>query len=209
MVQFRGGTITTRVSLDSKPDIIVGWKDGALVVGRDTRVVTRVSGGTAKSYTIPTQETILDAAQFADSLYVLTDKSILKISDLDTTKPVTKAWLAKYDDFVAGGARIIVDGNVYTMSHAGELVTYYKGKKKTSVQTSLTPSDAWRLVPGTDGMFAIADSGHMRMYEFSLADGTLTRTLKVDSDQPLILMNEGPDGTAIAVTKDNRIWQVK
>lgn len=208
-VQFRDGTAATRVKLDSAPDILLGWKDGVLAIDRAARSVTRVSGGTAKSYTIPTQENILDAAQFADNLYVLTDASILKISALDTDKPVTKEWLTVPTDFVAGGARIIVDGNVYTMSPTGTLVTYYKGEKKTSIETTLTPSDSWRLIPGGAGSFAIADTGRMRMYEFSVADGTLTRTLKVDSDQPLVLMNEGPDGTAIAVTRDNRIWQVR
>lgn len=208
-VQFRDGSSATRVDLATLPDLIVGYKDGILAVNRGARTVTRVSGGTAKTYTIPTQETVVDAAQFADSLYVLTTTSILKVSDLDTDKPVTKSWLVKPEDFVAGGVRIIVDGSIYTLSPTGELVTYYKGKKKTTTETSLAPSDAWRLVPGSDGAFAIADAGRMRVYEFSPADGTLVRTLKVDSDQPLVLMNEGPDGTVIAVTRDNRIWQLR
>lgn len=208
-VQFRDSTSATRVALPGAADIIVGYKDGILAVNRDARTVTRVTGGSAKSYTIPTQETILDAAQFADNLYVLTNASILKVSDLDTNKPVTKPWLASAEEFVSGGQRIIIDGNVYTMASSGEVVTYYKGKKKTTTPTTLVPSDSWRLIPGGSGELAVADSGHQRVYVFSLSDGALVHTLKVDSDQPLVLMNEGPDGTAIAVTKDNRIWSVK
>jgi len=210
VVNIRDGSVAARVALaDAHPDLLVGWKDGVLAVDRAARTVTRVSQGAAKTFSITTQDTILDAAQFADNLYILTDASILKVSGLDTDKPATKVWLVNADDFVPGAARILVDGDVYAMAPDGTLTTYYKGKKTASVQTPLVSADGWRLVPGENGASAVADVGRMRVYEFSPTDGTLTDTLKVDSEQPLVLMAEGPDGSVIAVTRDNRIWQVK
>jgi hypothetical protein len=205
------GLTSSRTALtDVKPDILAGYRDGVLVVDTAKRAVVRVSGGTTSSYTIPTQENILDAIVYADALYVLTDRSILKVSDLETQKQVTKQWLTDQTQLSVGAARILVDGNVYTMGRDGTLATYYKGKKTTEVKTLLEPSGSWRLVPTNDpALFAITSADRLRVYEFAIADGSLARTLKLDSEQPLVLMAEGPDGSVIAVTKDNRIWKLQ
>lgn len=204
------GLPTSRVALEAKADILLGHGNGALVIDADTRIVYRVVDDTISSYAIPTQESVLDATVYADTLYLLTDKSILKISDLETRKPVTKQWLTDQAQLAPGAAAIRVDGSVYTLGRDGMFTTYYKGTKSAAVETSVKPSGNWRLVPTADPLqFAVANADRQRVYAFTLADGALTRTLKLDSQQPLVLMAEGPDNSVIAVTKDNRIWKLQ
>jgi hypothetical protein len=204
------GLINDRTTLtDIHPDILVGHQDGILVIDATSHTIARVHNGTVTSHTIPTQEHILDAAVFADALYLLTDHSILKISDLDTQKPVTKQWLSSQEELSAGAARIWVDGNVYTLDRKGTLATYYKGKKVGEVLIPLESSGSWRLVPATPEGLAVASADRQRVYVFDLETGALDRTLTVDSQQPLRAMAEGPNGSVIAVTQDNRIWKVQ
>lgn len=212
VIQIRDGSVAGRTILPEpgNPDIILGWNDGVLLVDSAARRISRVSGGQVRTYDIPVQETVLDAAPFAGALYVLTDRAILRISDLDTAKPVTKRWLTSDADLASGAARIWVDGNIYTLGRDGVLTTYFKGKKISSAQAPLVPSGAWRLIPTASvEEVAVASPDRMRVYVISLKDGALVRTLKLDSQQPVALMSEGPGGSTLFVSQDNRIWTMQ
>ncbi len=205
------GSIAKRVALpaDTHPNILAECTDGVLVVDTQTRSIVRVSQSTAISYAVPTQDTIRDAFSFADSVYLLTDTGILKVSDLNTKKPVTKQWLASGTTLAADAQRLWIDGSVWVMSSDGTLTVYYKGKRSASMQVPLAPSGEWRLIGGANGTLAVTSPEQLRVYQFSQTDGSLIHTLKLDSQQPLILMAQGPDGSTIAVTKDNRIWKLQ
>jgi len=212
VIQLRDGTVAGRTVLaePGTPDILVGWDDGVLLVDSAARRISRVSGGQVRTYDIPVQETILDAVPFAGALYVLTDRTILRIGDLNTAKPVTKRWLTSDADLAPGAARIWVDGNIYTLGRDGTLTTYFKGKKVSSAPAPLVPSGAWRLTPTASAEeIAVASPDRMRVYVISLKDGTLIRTLKLESQQPVLLMAEGPEGSTLFVSKDNRIWKLQ
>ncbi len=207
---LRDGTIGTHVEFGSvKPDLLISWRDGVMALDSANRTIIRQVGDTVKAYIIPTQDALLDAAEFADNLYVLTDKSILKISDLDTDKPVTKQWLADTAELAAGAARIWVDGSVWTMSRDGSLVTYYKGKKTAQVAAPLSPAGTWRLVGSSDGLLAVGNGDTRRIYLINPQDGSLVRTLKIDSQLPFTYLSAGPDGSVLLITKESKVWQVK
>lgn len=207
---LRDGAVGTHIVFGSaKPDLLIGWRDSVLSVDFANRAITRTVGDTVKSYTIPTQDVLQDAAEFADSLYVLTDKSILKISDLDTDKPVTKQWLTDTTELAAGAARIWVDGSVWTMSRDGSLVTYYKGKKIAQVAAPLSPAGTWRLVGSFDGLLAVANGDTRRIYLINPQDGSLVRTLKIDSQLPFTYLSAGPEGSVLLITKESKVWMAK
>jgi hypothetical protein len=201
---------TSRVSLGAtQPTLLVGWNDSVLAIDPAARTIARLVNGSAQSYTIPTQDAVLDAAEFNKNLYVLTDKSILKISDLDTQKPVTKQWLSDTTELATGAAHLWVDSNVWTMSADGTLTTYYKGKKQSQASTTLTLSGTWRLVSGPDGLLAVPSGDLRRIYLISPTDGSLVRTLKLDSDAPYTYLSPGPDNSVLLITKEGKLWQVK
>jgi hypothetical protein len=56
---------------------------------------------------------------------------------------------------------------------------------------------------------AAAVTDRMRVYRFSLEDGSLSGTLKIESEKPLIAIEAGPAGTFLVVTQDNRIWRAE
>ncbi len=204
------GAQSSRTTLNQgSASSLIGWRSSVLALNSATRTITRRIGGQARVYTIPVQETILDAAEFGDNLYVLTDKTILKISDLDTEKPVTKRWLETDDQLTAGSARILVNGSVYAMTHDGTLTTYYKGKKSALVQAPISPSGTWRLLPGSDGLLAIAVGDARRIYLIDAKDGALARTLKVDSQIPFIYVTGGPDNSILLLTSEGKLWKVQ
>lgn len=210
LVRIADGSVDLRTDLgDLKPTHLIAHRGGALVFDAAARTILRVDGPEQRTYTIPVQETVRDVAVFSDTVYALTDASILKISDLETAKPVTKQWLADTKELPATASRILVDGNIYVMGPDGVLTTFFKGKKTATVQSSVIPSANWRLIFHDEATFGVADAERMRVYELAIADGALKRTLRLDSQQPLRFMTQGPDGSAITVSSDNRMWLLR
>jgi hypothetical protein len=207
---LRDGSTSERADLGPAPaDLLVGWRGSVLALNMAARTVVRIVGGDVKTYVIPVSETVLDAVEYGDNLYVLTDHTILKISDLDTDKPVTKRWLTDDAQLTPSASRLYVDGSVYTFSRDGVLTTYYKGKKSAEVTAPLSPSGAWRLLPWSGGSLAVAVGDARRIYIISPEDGTLLRTLKIDSQIPFTSVAPGPDTSVLLLTSEGKLWQVK
>jgi hypothetical protein len=207
---LKDGTLGTRTVFgNARPDMLLGWRDSVLAVRFSDRTITRFVGDEVKTYTIPTQDAIRDIAEFADALYVLTDTSIVKVSDLDTDKPVTKQWLTDTSELAAGAARIWVDGSVWTIGMDGSLATYYKGKKSKSISVPLSPTGTWRMSGSTDGLLAIAAGDARRVYLIDPKDGSLVRTQKIDSQLPFVYLSAGPNASVLLITKEGKVWQVK
>ncbi len=209
VAQINGESLSGRVSLGMETaDLLIGWDASVLALNLSTRTITRILGGHPRAYVIPIAEKILDAAEFSGSLYVLTETTILKISDLDTEKPVTKRWLQTDDQLAPGAQRLWVDGSVYALSGDGSLATYYKGKRAATVQIPISPSGTWRLLPGSDGLLAIAVGDARRIYLIDPTTGDLIRTLKVDSQIPFTHVAPGSDGSVLLLTSEGKLWQV-
>jgi hypothetical protein len=208
LAQLSNGSISGAVDITGvQPSILIPFKNGALVIDAAAKKITRLMNGGIKTFALPTPEEILSGSLYGDNLYILTDHSILKVSDLDTDKPVTKQWLTSVSDLAPTALRIHVDGNVYTLGRDGMLTTYYKGKRTGSVQTPLEPSGTWELIPGpTTDQLAVANADTKRIYIIDMS-GTLLRTLKLDTQQPLVRMGAGRDGSTLFITKDNKIWK--
>lgn len=203
-------TLNSRITLGAtQATLLVGWNASVLAVDTDARTITRLVNSRVESYTIPTQDTVLDAAQFNGNLYVLTDKSILKISDLDTQKPVTKQWLTDVQELATGAAHLWVDSDVWTMSTDGTLTTYYKGKQTAQAPTTLILSGTWRLMGSSAGSLAVVSGELRRIYLVNPADGALVRTLKLDSDAPYTHLSPGPNNSVLLLTKEGKLWQVQ
>lgn len=218
LIRITDGLADSRAALNGiQPSAVLPFKSGlpagqagALVLDAAARKIVRILNDAAKSYTIPTQETILSASSYESNIYVLTDKSILKVSDLDTAKPVTKQWLLKAADLASGAARLYVDGTIYTLGRDGMLTTYYKGKRSAQVQVPLDPSGAWELAAGPqEGQLAVMNTDTKRIYIIAIKDGSLVRTLKLDVQQPLLQMLGGPNDSVLFITKDNKVWEAK
>lgn len=209
VVSIADSSISRRVSISEKrPDILLGYQDGAIVISNESKNIVRIKNNVNASYKVPTEDTILDAAVFGQNIYILTDKGILKVTDIDGKKPATTAWLTDASQFAPNGQRILIDGNVYVMGSDGVLTTYYKGKKIGSATTPLRPSGSWQLVPAVNAL-AIANADRARVYVFNKTSGNLERTIKLDSQQAPSTMAGGPDNTVIFVSPDNRIWKLQ
>jgi hypothetical protein len=211
VIRIEQASPISRIDLgSSNPSLLVPFKQGVIALDTAARTMIRVTDGITKTFALATQDVILSAAVYNDTLYILTDHAILKITDLDTNKPVTKQWLADVSDLAPGSAQIFVDGSVRTMDRDGMLSLYYKGKKTGTVQTPLEPSGNWRLLPGPqDDQLAVANADTKRIYIVDTSSGALVRTIKVDTQQTILQMLSGPDGSILFITKDNTIWKVQ
>jgi hypothetical protein len=211
VLEIKDGQISGRTAIaDIQPSAITGFGKGALVIDATSHTVLRVLNGTTKTFALPIQESILDAFEYEGSLYILTNASILKVSDLDTDKPVTKQWLTAVSDLAADAARIYVNGSIWTLSRTGELTHYYKGKKTSSVTTPFSPSGVWRLIAGTDeSQLIMTNADTQRIHLFTTEDGALIRTLKLDTEQTLLDMKAGPDGSILILSKDSKVWKTQ
>ncbi len=210
MASIQDGVIGTRIATTlPKADRFIGWMDSIIAIDLESRTLSRLVGTSTVTYTIPVAETLLDVAEYNDSIYILTDRTILKISDLDTLKPVTKRWLTKDDELAVGAQRIWVDGDVWTMSPGGTLTSYYKGELERSIETSLSASGVWQLLSAPDGLLAVALGTDRRVYHINPKDGTLARTLKIDSLIPFSFVSQGPDNSVLMTTSESKVWQVQ
>jgi hypothetical protein len=209
MVKLGGGQVARRISItDVQPDLLLGWRSGVLALDFQTRTILRIEGETADPYVATIDEPIVDAAVFGDNLYLLTTTSILRVIDLATTRPVTRPWLEDGVALPSGAARLVIDGSIHVFS-TGTVTTFYRGKLENTISTTIDPSGSWRLAIAGPGTLAAAVTERMRIYRFSLEDGSLAGTLKIDSEQPLVGIEAGPEGTFLVVTQDNRIWRAE
>jgi hypothetical protein len=208
LVELKDGAIVAQTPVAAlSPDIIQPFLQRALLVDTAAKTIARFVNGELLPFVLTTPDAINDVAVFDGNVYVLTGATILKISDLETQKPVTKIWPAEESQFTPA-SRIWIDGSIYTLGRDGTLTTYYKGERTAQQSVPLAPSGSWRLAGGPDNLLSIASADTLRVHLID-RDGTLVRTLKLDSQQRVRSVGEGPDGSTLMVTDDGRIWLVK
>lgn len=147
---------------------------------------------------------------YENNLYVLTADNIFKVADFDKAgKKEASSWL-KSGTLPPESAHVFVDGKIYVLNKSGVLATYYRGEKTGEHNTF--------LLSGEKSVFAATkDSKNLhlinkdlgRIYVMSKENGSLVRTIKIGSSEPITEAYLDQDESIYFTTADNRLWQVK
>lgn len=149
-----------------------------------------------------------NAYLYQGNLYGLTpDGGISKITDANKGKTAAVSWLASGVSLVSKPMLVAVDGNVYVLSDGGVLSVYYKGQKKNDLNTPVVPDSSSAMLTTADGTsLYIVNKTLARIYVIDKTSGSLTKTLKINSDSPLTGAGIGADGTLYVMT--DKVWKV-
>ncbi len=146
---------------------------------------------------------------YEDNLYYLAADGISKISDVNGKAKKAIAWL-KGGTLPPDPLFIAVDGNVYVLNKSGLLTTYYRGEKKSEVNTLVLPDDSSVLATTKDSKYLYLINKNMgRIYLINKDSGTLAKTIKVSSQDPFTSAYLGSDEAIYLVSKDNKVWKVQ
>lgn len=152
----------------------------------------------------------IDFDTYENNLYLLNAGEIVRISDIDLTKPGEAVSWLKSGTLPNEPTMIAVDGSIYIMNDSGTLSTYYRGEKTGEVNTYLVSKNADLLVAkDNDAVMYLVNKELGRIYQIDKTTGSLIRTLKVGNDEPLADAILADDGSLYIITGDNRMWEVK
>ena len=153
-------------------------------------------------------DTLVNLEVYQDNLFGLTSTSIIKITDVALGKTDVQPWLASGTTLVNNASLIAVDGDIYILSSDGVLTKYYKGKKVTDVKTVISPDSGSMLLTTTDSPnLYLVNASTGRIYIFAKDSGVVSKTLKINSAQPISSATLSSDGT-IYILSGNKIWKV-
>ena len=201
---------TTKVE-NFNPLYLLGGKDLIVMVSRlaDKIGSMIMGGGDIKTTSLALSGSAINFYPYQDNLYILTSDGIYKIIDAVNGKSNPVNWLNKDVTLPVEPLLIAVDSRIYVVTKNGTLVTYYKGDKISEVSTSLPISaDSTLLTTGDSTSLYIVDKEFGRIYVIAKDSGSLLKTLKLDSDQPLVSASMSETGTIYLLTADNKVWKV-
>ncbi|MEX2090752.1 MAG: hypothetical protein WD989_01305 [Candidatus Paceibacterota bacterium] len=151
---------------------------------------------------------------YENNLYALTADNIFKISDINNPstgggKKEAGAWL-KNGTLPPEPVRIAVDGSVYVLNKSGLLTTYFRGDKKREVNTFLPSGDKsiFATTPESKNIYLI-NKDLARIYILSKETGSLVKTLKIGSSEPIVEAYLNKDETIYFSTPDGRFWKIQ
>jgi len=147
---------------------------------------------------------------YENNLYVLTADNLFKVSDIDKTgKKEASSWL-KAGTLPPESHYIAVDGKIYVLSRSGVLAVYYRGEKTGEFNTSLLSGNTNVFATTKDSKnLYLMNKGLNRVYVISKENGSLVKTLKIDSREPITEAYLDTDEIIYFTTSDNRIWKVQ
>ena len=186
----------------------------ALVELMPESVLKEIAANQSVNQKLQTSEyNILDPIAFDTyeaNLYVLTANNILKVSDVDQPgKKQTSAWLTS-GTLPEKASHIAVDGSVYVLNDSGLLATYYRGEKKKEISTFLLAGENSTLATTKESKnLYLINKGLNRIYIISKESGSLVKTLRIGSNEPITEAYLDKDGVIYFTTSDNRIWKVQ
>lgn len=154
----------------------------------------------------------IDLDIYEDNLYFITASGISKIADVSiaSKKPKTVSQWLKGGVLPPDPILVTADGNVYVLNKAGLLITYYKGEKKNEINTLVLPDDSSVFATTKDSQYLYLINKNMgRIYMISKATGTLSKTIKVSSQEAFTDAYLDRDETIYLVGKDNKIWKIQ
>jgi len=149
-----------------------------------------------------------DAVLYEDNLYVLaeTGMTIYKYTDAAKGKTIQSVW----GSLESGAIAIAVDGNIYTLTDAGKLVIYFKGKKTGELDLQIAPSAGSRIYAVKDSAFVyLADKANRKVYVFDKSSGELETSYDLSAAGKIQDISVSPNGTIWILSTDNKVWQIK
>ncbi len=202
-----GSVAATTEVKEISPKAMFSSDANVTLVDPDTKKVTALS--TAKS-TLSTSTFSADGLVhhqlYNDNLYGLTQTGIIKITDAALGHTSAQPWLT--DTLAPNAVLLAVDGNVYTLSTTGTLVTYFKGKKTDEAATAVAPESGSLLLTNTDSPdLYLVNPSTGRIYIISKSSGEVSKTLKI-SAKNISSAALGADDT-VYLLSDNKIWKVE
>ena len=146
---------------------------------------------------------------YEDNLYFITADGISKIADVSSKPKDAVGWL-KGGTLPPEPLLLAVDGNIYVLNKSGLLSTYYKGERKSEINTLIVPDDSSVLITTNNSQHLYLINKNMgRIYLISKATGTLFKTIKVSSQEAFTNAYLDQDEAIYLVSKDNKIWKVQ
>ena len=146
---------------------------------------------------------------YEDNLYFITADGISKIADVSSKPKDAVGWL-KGGTLPPEPLLLAVDGNIYVLNKSGLLSTYYKGDRKSEINTLIVPDDSSVLITTNNSQHLYLINKNMgRIYLISKATGTLFKTIKVSSQEAFTNAYLDQDEAIYLVSKDNKIWKVQ
>lgn len=190
-------------------NLMFATKEYASVVDTTLSKIVTWAEEKAKSATFVAPENTKSMYLYEDNMYLVSPTGIHRIVDV-TKGGSSKSWLAEGESVIANPALIAVDGDIYVMNTSGVLAKYFKGKKQSETNTGLVINDQQLLLTTNEGpSLYLVDKQMRRIYIIDKKTGNLTRTLKIDSAEPLVTAAVDNTGSIYFSTSDNKIWKVQ
>ncbi len=168
-----------------------------------------IKDGGLKTSSLALSGLILSSYPYQGNLYLLTSDGIYKISDVTDGKSNAVSWLTENAKLPVNPALMAVDGKVFILSESGTLAVYYKGEKESEVSTSIpVNSESVLLTTRDSAQLYLVDKKMGRIYVLNKSSGSLEKTIKVNSDQPLVSASMSDSGVIYLLTADNKVWKV-
>jgi len=209
LAQFKDNTLTDVTPLERPVDLLRPAPPSVLLAHTTDRTLTPVASPNLTTE-LPTPDTILDVAWFSDAAYVLTTTGILRASDLDTFKPVSKQWLEDVTELSNNATRIAVDGGIWTWSRNGVLTYYFRGTKEAEYELPFAYSDGQTLVTEFDMPFLyILDRDLKRVYVIDKETLEHTHTIAIEAEQEVTDIFMGPEYSLYMLASDGKIWRLE
>ncbi|MEX1064218.1 MAG: hypothetical protein WD898_00285 [Candidatus Paceibacterota bacterium] len=167
-----------------------------------------IGSGKRSSHTLKELPSISDASLYQDNLYVLSENTIYKYTDVTAGGTGRTQWV---NDLTIGNlVSLTIDGNIYALNDSGKLITYFKGEKQKEVDLAVKPAVGSKIFTAPDLAFIyLADKSNKKVYVFDKTNGSLKTSYRLDVVGSIKDIDITPNGHIWILSGDNKIWQLQ
>jgi hypothetical protein len=205
------GIVSTTKVANFNPFYLIGGDKLVVMLSKlaDQMGSLTLKDGGLKTSSLAISGNVVNAYPYQGNMYILTSESIFKIADATDGKNTPTRWLSANVSLPLNPALIAVDSKIYIVNQDGILTTYYKGEKESEVSTSIPVDSSGSLLTSAESkLLYLVDKKMGRIYVLSKSDGTLQKTIKLSSDQPLVSATMSEGGVIYLLTADNKVWKI-
>jgi len=210
LVLENGAIKSSKPAENTRPAMLVTSSKGTPVlidIANQKTVAIKDSGPEVAVFSLP--QPVVASYFYEDNLYMTDGTGIFKAADVFQGDVTAKTWLKQNDVFPSDTALIAVDGDIYIMTKQGMLITYFRGEKKSEVATTFSVGDGDLLLTNADGPSLYLFSKNAgRIYVFDKKTGTLLKTFRIGTENPLVTATVDAENVLYFVTQDNKIWKI-
>lgn len=146
---------------------------------------------------------------YQDNIYVLANDTIYKIADGLKGKKSAVGWLNKNVSLPTNPVSLAIDSKVFVINEGGTLTVYYRGDKVAEINTSIPVEKGSALLTAANSAnLYLIDKSFGRIYIIAKETGILEKTLKLNSQEPIIDASITDDGMLYILSKDNKVWKI-